>query len=64
MSVSAVYTTVIVQLHVQTLLDPLTVHVIILFLEMEKRAASFQVNVWHFKQVIQVPSSSQFYSFL
>lgn len=39
MSASAVYTTVTVQPHVQTLLDPSTVRVTILSLEMEKRAA-------------------------
>ena len=50
------YTTVIGQLHVQMLLDSSAVHVIILILEMEKRAASFEVNV--------VLSSSQFYSVL
>ena len=45
MNASAVYTTVIFQLHVQTLLDPLTVHVTNLILEMGKSAASLQVNM-------------------
>ena len=45
MNASAVYTTVIVQRHVQTVLDPLTVHVTNLILEMEQRAASRQVNM-------------------
>ena len=45
MNASAVYTTVIVQLHVKTLLDPLTVHATNLILEMEKSAASRQVNM-------------------
>ena len=39
------YTTVTVQLHVQTLLDPSTVLVTVLLPEMEKRAISWQVNV-------------------
>ena len=45
MSASAVYTTVTVQLHVQTLLDPSAVRVTIRILEMEKRAGSWQVNI-------------------
>ena len=46
MSAPAVYTTVTVQLHVQTLLDPSAVRVTILSLEMEKRAAILrQVNI-------------------
>jgi len=42
MSASAVYTIATIQLHVQTLWDPSVVRVIILILEMEKRARSWQ----------------------
>ena len=45
MSAPAVYMTVTVQLHVQTLLDPSAVHATILILEMEKHAGSWQVNM-------------------
>ena len=46
MSAPAAYTTVTVQLHVQTLLDPSAVLVTILILEMEKRASiQREVNI-------------------
>jgi len=46
MSAPAVYTTVTVQLHVQTLQDPSAVHANILILEMEKHAGiRWQVNM-------------------
>ena len=44
-SAPAVYTTVTVQLHVQTLQDPSAVHATILIQEMEKHAGWWQVNM-------------------